>query len=59
MVVLNTLRILAYWPLILLIDKLSVLGESRNPSEFRRLYTENLALKACNEALRKELEQGQ
>ena len=55
MVVLNTLRILAYWPLILLIDKLSALGESRNPSEFRRLYAENLALKACNEALRKEL----
>ncbi len=50
-----TLRILAYWPLILLIDKLSAVGSQRHPNELRRLYSENLALKASNEALRKEL----
>lgn len=50
-----TLRILIYWPLILLIDKLSAVGSQHSPSELRRLYSENLALKASNEALRKEL----
>lgn len=48
-------RFIIYWPLILLIDKLSKIGYSPHPSELRRLYSENLALKAVNESLRMEL----
>lgn len=49
------LRFIIYWPLILLVDQLSRVGYSPHPSELRRLYSENLALKAVNETLRKEL----
>ncbi len=50
-----TLRFTIYWPLILLIDYLAKIGYSPHPSELRRLYSENLALKAVNESLRMEL----
>ncbi len=48
-------RLLIHWPLILLIDQLTKIGYSPHPSELRRLYSENLALKAVNESLRLEL----
>ncbi len=48
-------RFCLYWPLILLVDQLSKIGYSPHPNELRRLYSENLALKAVNESLRKEL----
>ena len=48
-------RLCLFWPLILLVDRLSKVGYSPHPSELRRLYSENLALKAVNESLRKEL----
>ncbi len=49
------LRLCLTWPLLLLVDQLSRIGYSPHPSELRRLYSENLALKAVNESLRKEL----
>ncbi len=50
-----SLRFLVYWPLLLIVDQLSRIGYSPHPTELRRLYSENLALKAINESLRKEL----
>ncbi len=49
------LRLCLTWPLLLIVDQLSKIGYSPHPSELRRLYSENLALKAVNESLRKEL----
>ena len=49
-------RLLVHWPLLLAVDVLSKLG--RTP-ELRRLYTENLTLKALNEVLRSELHRAQ
>lgn len=49
------LRFILHWPLLLLIDQLSKVGYSPHPSELRRLYSENLALKSVNETLKKEL----
>ncbi len=52
-------QLLVHWPLLLVVDALTKIGRTPHPSELRRLYTENLALKAVNEALRKELHRAQ
>ena len=49
------LRFFAYWPLLIAVDAMSKIGYTLHPSELRRLYSENIALKAVNEVLRGEL----
>jgi len=52
-------QLLIHWPLLLAVDALTKIGSTPHPSELRRLYAENLALKAVNESLRKELHRAQ
>jgi len=52
---LRLVQLLIHWPLLLAVDALTKIGNTQHPSELRRIYTENLALKAINESLRMEL----
>lgn len=52
-------QLLVHWPLLLAVDAMTKIGSTPHPSELRRLYSENLALKAINESLRKELHRAQ
>jgi len=53
------IALLIHWPMLIAVDALSKIGYKPHPSELRRLYSENLALKYVNEALVVELHKAQ